>query len=533
MGGPRPFAVRFLPENRTYLAEGEVDLFLAAASCDILVEQPCGKKAVCAKCKVRYVEGAPPADEAEKRLLTREEIDGGWRLACRSAVVAAAVVEVPAVTRSVAGKSFGPEDLFAGGFDPVAPRGLGVALDVGSTSLAASLVDLADGSVLASASRLNPQVSFGADVISRIHYSQENEGGHRLLHDVLVRGIADLVRECCESSGLSPHAIVAYAAAGNPTMLHTLVGVEIVSFGQAPYVGLWTEARTFSAEDLGLPGSGASVWTFPMVRSHVGGDTVAALLALGIDRAEGWTLMVDLGTNSEVAIGKAGRLVCTSTAAGPAFEGANIHHGMRAAPGAIDAVSIRADGSVRAKTVANAPAVGICGSGLIDAAAELVRVGVVDLSGRMEGDSFRLGGTDERPVLFTAQDVRQLQLIKGSIRGGMEILRAHLGISWDDLAEVRVAGAFGNYVRKTSALAIGLVPPVDPERIVFVGDAAGVGARLALVDRRARARATAIASSAEYVELAGHPDYEESFVSSIPFPTIPGLDGRNSLTKGR
>jgi uncharacterized 2Fe-2S/4Fe-4S cluster protein (DUF4445 family) len=270
-----------------------------------------------------------------------------------------------------------------------------------------------------------------------------------------------------------------------------------------------------------------------MVRSHVGGDTVAGMVACDLDQSRGWRLLVDLGTNSEVVVSGPGRLVATSTAAGPAFEGATIRQGMRAEPGAIDAVRVSGEGRVIVSTVANQPPRGLCGSGLVDAVAELLRAGVVDASGYMRrpeelGDALAVlrDRVSTEPsgqrafqlangVRLTAQDVRQLQLAKGSIAAGMALLLAHCGVTAADLEEVLIAGAFGNFLRKTSALAIGLVPDLDPERVRFVGNAAGIGVRMVLVDREARARARAVARRCEYVELGGHPGYEETFCRAL------------------
>jgi uncharacterized 2Fe-2S/4Fe-4S cluster protein (DUF4445 family) len=628
------FAIRFLPEDRTYVAQQPAELMLAAAACDIWVEQPCGSKTICGKCRVRVLEGDAPVSPADERLLTREEIRDGWRLACQLALASSAVVEIPAITRSVAAKPFGDAELFSGGFrqnivkrylaleppgennqhagldlisralgsprlladlslvhsaahalrecdhkvsavvntdegcptlvspalsgtgwgcspellalEPgdTAARSFGAAVDLGSTTLAAALINLHTGAVVSAVSRLNPQVRHGADVISRIQYAQEHHGGGDQLHGELLGAIRQMLEELAAQASVEPHEIYAVTCAGNATMTHSALGADITPLGQAPYVGLWTREWTVKARELELPINRHGVVRFmPMIRSHVGGDTVAAVLAAGMDRSEGWQLLIDLGTNSEVVIGNRHRMVATSTAAGPAFEGANIHHGMRAAPGAIDQVRISPDGRVVVKTVGNEPARGLCGSGLVDACAELVRMGVIAPSGYMRkpdevaqlvghGSSardslrarcltlpdgqaaFRLAGE----VVLAARDVRQLQLIKGSIYAGLEILRDHLRISLDHLDRVSIAGAFGNFLRKESAQAIGLVPNIDPEKVQFIGNAAGVGARMALVDAEARARANRISETCEYVELAGHPDYQDAFCAAIPFP---------------
>lgn len=424
----------------------------------------------------------------------------------------------------------------------------GVAVDLGSTSVAAALIDLETGDVLGIADDLNPQVRFGADVIARIDHAQRQTNGNADLHRAAVTVIADLTRRLAGQCGIEPRSLVAMTLAGNPAMLHTFLGVDVRALGQAPYVGTWTGPVAVKAADLGLPlCPTANVRLFPQVRSNVGGDTVAAVIATDLDRAEGLTMLIDLGTNSEIVLGHSRRAIATSTAAGPAFEGASIRQGMRAAPGAIDRVSVRARGGLRVHVIGNGKARGLCGTGLIDAVAALRRLGLIDASGRMMrhhemGDGQRpdirarliagehghpavvLAPPDEAhggvPVMLTAQDVRQLQLIKGSIMAGAQILLERWGASWGEVDRVCIAGAFGTHVRKASALTIGLLPPVDPERITFVGNAAGIGARLALVDRHAWERAIVFSQRCEYVELGFLPEYQWAFAEAMRFPEV-------------
>lgn len=606
------FTVRFLPDGRTMHSDEPLDLFLAAACCDLWVEQPCGAKTVCGKCRVRVREGDVPATPADLRLLSATEIADGWRLGRQLTVAGDAVVEIPAQTQSTVAKSFGSDTLFASGLRPnvvsrvvgawtpddtggdaaldrlalllaegdAPPRSLsapadvlesivhtleahaqsavvvadgemvsvepaesfegifGVAVDVGSTSLAAALVDLATGRVVASQSRVNPQVRYGADVISRIHFAQEHGEGNALLHRAVTQAIGEMIAGLADCAGVAPGRVFAVTCAGNATMTHAAVGADVRPLGQAPYGGLFTREHVTRAADLGWPTHRHATARFlPMIGRHVGGDTVAAILACGIDRAEGWQLLIDLGTNTEVVLGSRRGMVATSTAAGPAFEGATIAHGMRAAPGAIDRVRVFEGGRLAVGTVANQPARGLCGSGLIDAVAELYRAGVIAASGYLRGReecesagivpplldrlvepapgqrAVRLAGD----VALTARDIRQLQLVKGSIAAGITLVLRHAGVGVDALDGVHIAGTFGSFVRKASAIAIGLVPPIDPERIHFVGNAAGVGARMSLVDARARRRTWRIARRCRYLELAGHADYEEAFCEAIAF----------------
>jgi uncharacterized 2Fe-2S/4Fe-4S cluster protein (DUF4445 family) len=617
---PTSYPIRFLPDDRTYEAEAAVDLYLAAAAVGILVEQPCGSQGTCGRCRVRVVEGAPPPTDAERDRFTPDELGAGWRLSCQLRFDAPAVVEIPSVARSLAGKSFGAElpphaltrpvihvgtvrlPLLAGettassvldalgisaglvdraltaspaaladlasadetadtatvaiqGRELVSVRAgragsmFGLAVDIGTTSLAAALVSLRDGEVAASASSLNPQVAFGADVISRIKHALEVPEGGAHLAAAGRDGLSVLVGELTAEVGCDPRDIVIASVAGNPTMTHAWLGVPIGSLGRAPYAAVWTDALTVKAVAVGLPiHANANVLVFPLVRSHVGGDAVAAAVACDLDRGLGIEgglsrMLVDLGTNTELLLVHDGRLVATSAAAGPAFEGVSIRHGMRGAPGAIDVVSISTDGHVAVHAIGGVPAHGICGSGLIDAVAELLSAGVVTSSGylRKAGEvngcpplAARLAQVDGQqafalvaaevgeggpgPVVITARDIREVQLAKGSIVAAATLLCRHVGLDPAALDEVLVAGAFGNYIRKSSAVRIGLLPPVDAERIRLVGNAAGVGARLALVDHDVLRRGRELAARAEYVDLAMHPGYQDAFMAALAFP---------------
>ncbi len=428
-------------------------------------------------------------------------------------------------------------------------RPLGVAIDLGTTTVAAALIDLQDGATLAIHSALNGQARYGADVISRITYCAEHADGVAVLQKAVAQTLSECIAHLCRKAQVARQQIVALALAGNSTMEHLASGVSPLSLGTAPYIGVWRGERSIPAAHLWLEvHPRARVWLTPMVRSNVGGDTTAAMVATGMDRDDRLRLLIDIGTNAEVVLGSARRRIACSTSAGPAFEGANISQGMRAGAGAIDYVAIHEDGSVVFHVIGNAsaqePARGICGSGLIDAVAELLRVGLIDERGWLRPPSAGQGPLPEpiarriirtdngmnafilapaeksaagSPVCITAGDVRQLQLVKGSIAAGIEILCREMGVEPAAIEEVLIAGAFGNYIRKTSAMAIGLVPAMDPERVRFVGNAAGVGARMILVDRNARRRAVALAETTEYVELAGRADYQSAFAAAMMF----------------
>jgi uncharacterized 2Fe-2S/4Fe-4S cluster protein (DUF4445 family) len=533
------YEVRFLPEDRRWIGEDPVPLSLAAAACDILVEQPCGGRSGCGLCRVRLVEGGPPAQVVDVDVLGPRKATLGWRLGCRLMLDRDVVLDVPIASRVVAHKTFGGDDLFRDGFEPIADAGYGVAVDVGSTTLAAAVVDLATGAVVGMASALNPQVRFGGDIMTRIAFARGRPGGSRELHGVLVAEVDDVVSRAAVAAGVSPSDLLELVAVGNPAMVHTLQGLPVDALGVAPYQGERYDAWDGPATALGLGLPAARAHVLPGIRAHVGADAVAAMVAADMDRSLRPRLLLDLGTNTEIVVAGPAGILCTSAAAGPAFEGGAIRQGMRAVPGAIDQVRITPDGRLLVRVIGGRPPVGVCGSGLVDAVAELLRAGVVEPSGRL------LSGAEEAgllpgdlagrlvdvsgeaavrladgpvPVLLTAGDVRALQLVKGSIGAGIRLLLAEAGLAMADLEQVMLAGAFGNYVGAGSARALGLIPPVDPARITFVGNAAGAGARLALVDRRARARAGRIAREARFVELAGRADYEATFVAMLRFP---------------
>jgi uncharacterized 2Fe-2S/4Fe-4S cluster protein (DUF4445 family) len=329
---------------------------------------------------------------------------------------------------------------------------------------------------------------------------------------------------------------------GNTTMQHLLLAVSPAHLAQAPYVPAYTGAQCVTAGELGLRADpGAHIWLLPNIAGWVGADTVGVLLSTGIYAETEPALAIDIGTNGEMAMGSRDRLITCSTAAGPAFEGAHISSGMRASAGAIDAVQIKAD--VLWHTIGDGTPRGVCGSGLVDAISELLRVGVIDTQGRIQSSeavaelgypalAARIQGENrhrtfdlvsasdagaDRPIRLTQRDVRELQLAKGAVRAGIEIMMKELGLRPDDVRKVFLAGAFGNYIQPSSALGIGLLPHFMNAELVPVGNAAGSGARLALLSRRLRTLADELLEHVEYIELSGRPDFQDEFVSAMLF----------------
>ena len=417
----------------------------------------------------------------------------------------------------------------------------GVAVDIGTTTVVGMLVDLASGDQRHAASRINPQVSRGDDVISRLTYIRDDSAGLKDMHDRIVGCINDIVAELCEKSGISADTIYELAAVGNTTMSHVFLGINPGKLAEAPFAAVVREAVNVRAGELGVRiNPRGNVYVAPNIAGFVGGDTVGVILATSMMHGHANRLAIDIGTNGELVLATKDRVVSCSTAAGPAFEGARIKQGMRAANGAIDKVIF--NGSVEFTTIGNAPPRGICGTGLIDSVAEMVRTGVVDYTGRIitsdeaplpdflkerivrDGDSndfILVEGAKSHnghPIRLTQRDVREVQLAKGAMRAGIEILLSELGLTAQDLDEVYLAGAFGNFIRKEMAMQIGLLPEVDPAKIKFVGNAAGTGARMLLTAGACRAEADRISTTVRYVELAGRPDFQQAFMMSMLFP---------------
>ncbi len=476
--------------------------------------------------------------------MTRAELDSGWRLGCQAILRGSATIEVQPAIRAVAPKSFGRPELTAGARSAIFTEsgGWGLAIDIGSTTLAVGLVNPDDGHVESAVSRLNPQVACGADVMSRIHFAETSPGGASRLTELVRSELAGMIRDLLEQSRVAGSEIVGAACAGNPTMLHLWAGKDVSPLGRAPFLSPWTAGLSCTAREVDLPiRPTAAVYAFPSIGSHVGADAVAAAVAAGLDLAERPTLLIDLGTNSEVVAGWRGHLVAASTAAGPAFEGGAIRCGMRASRGAIDTVSLVPGGGLLVDTIDHAPGVGICGSGLVDAVAELHRAGMIADSGYLRSGSELQGAPladrsvvvdgrravvladhsseGGRRIVLTAPDIRQLQLVKGSIRAGISVLCRELAIQAADLDAILIAGLFGSHVRKSSLLRIGLVPRIDPERVRFIGNAAGIGARLALFDGDVRDRARRLAATTRLVDLASHPAYVSAFHESLSLPS--------------
>ena len=410
----------------------------------------------------------------------------------------------------------------------------GLAVDLGTTKLASYLVDLETGKTLAQRGLMNPQIAYGEDVISRISYACHSAEAAQQLQRSVIETLNHLVREYCLDLAVSPGQIVDMVVAGNTAMHHFFAGFPVQQLGLAPYLPATTAPLHLSARELGVEiAPGAAIYTPPNIAGYAGGDHVAMLLGIGADSRKSGPpfLAIDIGTNTEITLGVHGRLLTCSCASGPAFEGAHIRHGMRAAPGAIERVLFER-GAIQIYTVERRPPVGICGSGILDAIAALLDAGVLEPRGNFckgaDGVRQNTGGGEfllvpagnsgsGSEIALTRQDISEIQFAKAAIRAGIEVLLEVAGMDALALEEFFIAGAFGSYLDVRSALRIGLFPEMPIGKFHQVGNAAGIGARQMLVSGSQRRLGESLAKQVEYVELAGHPHFQDAFARSLFF----------------
>jgi uncharacterized 2Fe-2S/4Fe-4S cluster protein (DUF4445 family) len=416
-----------------------------------------------------------------------------------------------------------------------------VAYDLGTTTVVATLLDLNTGTPVAVKSMLNKQQPFGADVISRISATMLDETALQRLREAAQATLNELTDEAIQEAGVSHLNVYEVAVAGNATMIQLILGVDPEPVGVAPFITATQNWPVLNAKEFGLGiHPQARAYIFPSFGAYVGGDIVAGVLASGMDRDKRVRLFIDVGTNCEIVLSDGNKILTTAAPAGPAFEAASIKCGMRAADGAIEVVKINKEG-VTLQVIGEVEPQGMCGSGLVDAVAELAKIGVLDQSGRfvsqdvLEKDfpklsnrlitlesnekAFLLHGDKEDPLVYlTQRDVRELQFAKASIATGWRLLMEQLNLKDDDIQQVLLAGSFGSYLSPASAIQIGLVPKIPVMRIVSAGNVAGEGAKMVLLSQPERNGASALLNEVEYVELSDRADFNDKFVIQLGFP---------------
>jgi uncharacterized 2Fe-2S/4Fe-4S cluster protein (DUF4445 family) len=486
------------------------------------IDAPCGGAGTCGKCRVHILAGDPgqPGPD-ELRRLKAEELAAGIRLACRVPARGGIMAERAVSSgRAVIRENF---TALSGEPDPLHSEAgaYGVAIDIGTTTVAAYLVDFGDERVAASASCLNSQKAFGADVIARIDHAGKAPGNLQLLADLVRGDIQRLTEQLLEHVTARPDAIREFSVVGNTTMLHLFTAVDPAGIAVAPFTPVFTAARRAAATEFGLPYPRAGLTIGPSVAAYVGADLVAAVRASGIEKREKLALVIDLGTNGEMALGNRTGVVACATAAGPAFEGAAISFGTGGVAGAIDALSWE-NGRLLWTTIGGGAPIGICGSGIIDAAACLVRAGITDETGAMHEtwaeEGYPLARNGSGIIRFTQADVRQIQLAKAAVAAGIGAMLEELGADFEDIEQVYLAGGFGSYLRPESAATIGLIPPPLLPKVQAIGNAAGHGAVRMLLWHNETEAMTRLVAATKYLELSGSDFFRDRFVEELFFP---------------
>ncbi|MFP5204557.1 MAG: ASKHA domain-containing protein [Acidobacteriota bacterium] len=461
-------------------------------------EFPCGGTGTCGGCGVRVLSGSLPVSEADRIAFSSEKLADGWRLACQARAATSLVLECSQWRMEVLTETAEP-----GPRSAARSQGLGVAIDLGTTTIAAQLIDLASGAVIAVESGLNPQARYGSDVMNRIRAALDGADLTSLIRRALGQTIAALSRG-------REHSIVRVLLVGNTAMHHLFSGCSVEPLAHAPFVSPRLGRQAFTPADLGwkLP-AGCTIEFAPCLGGFVGSDILAGIVATGLGSGSDLAALIDLGTNGEIAIGNRERIVCASTAAGPAFEAGSIRMGMRAATGAVAHVALR-DGDFEAAVIGGVAPRGICGSGLVDAVAAGLIAGAILPSGRLANGAKHL--QIAAPVVLDQSDLRELQLAKGAVAAGFKLLLRRLDAGVKDLKAVYLAGAFGNYVDVGSALRIGLLDA--PRGLIHpAGNAALHGARL-LVESAGDPQLFRI----EHISLAADPAFQEEFAACMTFP---------------
>ncbi len=480
--------IRIYPQNIVLCAAMGENLMDVLQRSDIYLDAPCGGNGKCGKCKVT--------------------VDGREVLACETVLDRDMEVTIPEEHKLQVLQT----GICAGQvIDPIR-KGYLLAFDIGTTSVVCFLLDGRTGEELAKSSMLNPQTAFGADVISRIRAALR--GALEQETKVIREGMTALIRTVCADGKISPEEIGVVSVVGNPAMQQLFLGISPENLAGIPFAPVLTEARVIPCGDVLSICANADLLIIPDISGYIGGDTMGCVLSTEIYKKEEVTLLVDIGTNGEMVLGNKDRMIACSTAAGPALEGANIRFGMRGTEGAIDHVWLE-NGKVKCSVIGGGEAMGICGSGLIDAIAVGLDLGLLNKRGRIENKDHIFPLTEN--MYLTQDDIRQVQLAKGAIHAGIVLMARQLGLAVKDIQKVQLAGAFGNYLNPESACRIGLLPEELRDRIEAVGNAAGSGAKMLACDKDLLPLTQSLVEKIEFLELASLPAFSRTFAKSMNF----------------
>lgn len=591
------YKLRFMPDNKVIFVEEGEGILHCAAQAGILIDGSCNGRGTCGMCRIQILEGkADPVDSqgwglaCQIRVMDQltifvPDIHSGtdrkknmndlpnWFtpkpdtkkhfITVPKAVIGTQVNDLDRIRQVLKMKDlrFHPSALGQIQQAIAAQRGrmtltmqrdlvisaeagetssqcFGMAFDIGTTTVVGSLWDMTKGIMVDAEAETNPQSTYGADVISRIQYCMEEEEHVETLHDMVIQCCNEMIGRLVQRNQIAKEQIYGASVAGNTTMSHIFWGISPKSMAKIPFAPVFCESLQTDAESLGIDiNPRGRIHLLPNIAGHVGSDITGVMIATGLEELSGNTIAIDVGTNGEILVASEGRILACSTAAGPAFEGACIRDGMRAAPGAIESVVI--GGKIDLQVIGGGQAVGICGSGLIDGIAELIKAKVISKNGNLlereqaeerglpEFILERLVGTGreaafvlaegERQIAITQADIREVQLAKGAILGGMQTLMKKLCISLEEIDRVLVAGAFGSYIKKESAIGIGILPDIEEEKVCSIGNGAGIGAAMALLSEEVCRRAEEEVKKIQHVELAKDPDFQDFYIEGMLF----------------
>ncbi len=537
------FRITIQPFGRTIYAGDSHTLAYLAARSGIPLTVTCGGNGTCGKCRVRILSGEVKDAHSAHRL-SPQDLAQGWRLACGCKPASDLTIEIPATSILGTQEQVILKD-HAGGYKLATTlsissnTNLALAFDLGTTTIVGALIDLDTHTVRETCGEMNGQIIHGDDVIARLQQIREGAVSLAAMQSKAVASMNTITGHLCRLCGTEPEAIKKIVFAGNTAMQQTLLGIDSFGLTEHPFAPRFRYAMRTTAGALGLHADpNASVMSFPQIGGFVGGDTVAGMLAADFDEFTQPALLIDIGTNGEVALCNEGRIYCASTAAGPAFEGASISQGMRAMSGAIDKVWVQ-DYDIAISIIGKRRPIGLCGSALIDAAAELLRLSILDPSGllcepdaighaipapikrRMLPDGFVLAWQQDGAtpaVTLTQSDIAELQKAVAALRAGTQLLLKQAGLADYDLSAVLLAGAFGSNLNRENARRIGLLPVVAPEQIHFLGNASLAGAEMLLLQPAAEARAEALREKSTHVNLAEDPAFSDTYTDALIFP---------------
>ena len=524
---PDLFLIDFEPLGRRGVARPGQSLLDAARLAGIGLASVCGGIGTCEECRVRLASGSLTSPTLiEEAVFSKVELSAGYRLACQAEALSDIKLDIPPESLTAAQRlQLDGEETFLEIRPAIRSTGAhGLAVDIGTTKLAAYLVNLETGRTVARAGAMNPQIAYGEDVISRIAYVSHEQNGAKILQSVLIETINSLLNGLCTEANISHGCVLDAVLVGNTAMHHLFAGLPVEQLGHAPFSPANTGPLGLRSRDLGLNlGQGANVYLPPVVAGYVGADHIAMLLATQTWKSPNNIIALDIGTNTEISLISNGKITCCSCASGPAFEGAHIHEGMRAAPGAIER-ALWIDGKILWQSIADKPPIGICGSGILDVIAAFLDGGLLKQTGAIRAGSESgyllvpaLQTGLGRDLVVTRKDVHEIQLAKAAIRAGIEILLHEANLNSAELNGFIVAGAFGTYLDLRSAIRTGMFPPLQMDKFHQVGNAAGVGAKQMLISLDKRQEAETLASQISYVELTSRPAFTTLFMENLSF----------------